>query len=147
MIRRNPSRRPAGAGPLKPVLGVIASIVLLFACHASAQQAERYVLSAGARGETVFWVLPNQFGIVPVDAQAFDAVAEGVAGIGNDIIKKNKDQQIIIARTISPKHAYAAILDEASVLKARVGAKVRWAGPIIVTGETPPGDTADIHDN
>ena len=62
----------------------------LCACHvASAQEAEhcsvdahgammcRYVLSAGERGETVFWVLPNQAGIVPAEAEVrFDAVAE-----------------------------------------------------------------------
>jgi hypothetical protein len=90
--------------------------------------------------------LPNQFGIVPTDAQAFDGVAEEVARIGNDFIRKNKDEQIIIAQTISPKHTFDAIRAEASTLMERIGATVRWAGPIIVTGEAEPGETPDIRD-
>ena len=147
MIHPTPYRRPTGVGAVNSMLAVIASIVLLCACHAaSAQEAERYVLSAGERGETVFWVLPNQFGIVPTEAQTFDAVAEQVEGIGNTVLRKNKDQQIIIAETISPKHTFDAIRAEASTLMAKIGASVRWAGPIIVTGEAEPGETPDIRD-
>ena len=113
--------RPTGAGAVSTMFAVIASIVLLYACDvANAQSPERHVLSAGERGDTVFWVFPNQFGIVPTDAQAFDAVAEEVAEIGNRVLRKNKDRQIIIAETISPKHTYDAIRAEASALMGRM---------------------------
>ena len=139
--------RPTGAGAVRTVLRVIASVVLLYACHvANAQAADPYVLSAGERGETKFWVVPNRLGILPTDAQAFDAVDEELTEIGNHVRMKNKDQQIIIADTISPKDDFDDIRAEASELMARIGEKVRWAGPIIVTGETAPGETPDIRD-
>ena len=123
--------RPTGAGAVRTVLRVIASVVLLYACHvANAQAADPYVLSAGERGETKFWVVPNRLGILPTDAQAFDAVDEELTEIGNHVRMKNKDQQIIIADTISPKDDFDDIRTEASELMARIGEKVRWAGPL-----------------
>jgi hypothetical protein len=147
MIGRTPCRRPTGAGTVNAVLAVIASVVLLCACQAARAQeiAERYVLSAGERGETVFRVFANLFGIVPADGEQFEAVVAEVR-VGNDVVRANKDEQIIIAKTVSPARTYAAIQDEASKLMARLGAKVRLAAPVVATGETDRGGTAGIRD-
>ena len=133
MIHPTPYRRPTGVGAVNSIPAAIASIVLFCARHvASAQEAEhcsvdahgammcRYVLSAGATGETVFWVLPNQIGIVPAEAEAFDAVAEQVeGGIGNTVLRKNKGQQIIIAGTISPEHRFRRYCSPSSKLNGK----------------------------
>ena len=115
MFHPTPYRRPTGVGAVNSMPAAIASIVLLCACHvASAQEAEhcsvdahgammcRYVLSAGERGETVFWVLPNQVGIVPAEAEAFDAVAEQVEGIGNTVLRKIKVNRSLLRGPYRP---------------------------------------------
>lgn len=131
---------------MNTVLIAIASVALLgLGQAAKAQQiAEEYVLSSAARGETVFRVFADQIGIVPGDDWTFEAVVEEVERVGTEVIVADEDAQIIIAQTSAPAPTFAALLEEASKLMAATGSAVRWAGPVVVTGEV--GDIANVRE-
>ena len=137
---------------MKVVLAVVASITLFYSCQAAKAQekdqqiAETYVLSTGDQVETVFRVLADQIGIVPADEQPFEAVVDTVKKTGLDIVRANKDEQIIIARTSAPARTYSALQEQASRFMATNGSAVRWAAPVVVTGQVDGGDTARTRD-
>jgi Subtilase family len=127
------------------LIAIAAVAVLGLAQAARAQQiAEEYVLSSRDRGETIFRVFADQIGVVPGDEWTFEAVLEEVARAGAEVITADEDAQIIIAQTSAPARTYAALQEEAVNLMAATGSAVRWAGPVVVTGDV--GDTADVRD-
>jgi cell wall-associated protease len=146
MIQRISCPGSKGVRAVNTVLIAIASVALLgLGQTAKAQQiAETYVLSSAERGETVFRVIADQIGIVPGDDWTFEAVLEEVARAGTEVIRADEDAQIIIARTSTSARTYTALLEQASKLMAATGSAVRWAGPVVVTGEV--GATADVRD-
>jgi hypothetical protein len=150
MIQRAFSRVSAGAVAATVALAVIASITLLYSCQAAKAQekdqiAEAYVLRAGDV-ETVFRVLADQVGIVPSDEMPFEDVLEEVKKTGLNIARSNKDEQFIVVQTSGSARTYAAMQEQASKLIATTGAAVRWAGPIVLTGEALNGNTADTRE-
>lgn len=146
MIQRTSCPGSPGAGAVNTVLIAIASVALFALGQAAKAQeiAEEYVLSSAERGETVFRVFADQIGIVPSDEWTFEAVVEEVKRVGNEVIRADEDAQIIIAQTSAPARAYSALLEQAANLMAATGSAVRWAGPVVVTGDV--GDTADVRD-
>jgi hypothetical protein len=133
------------------LLAAIASITLLYPCQAAKAQekdqeiAETYVLRAGDV-ETVFRVLADQVGIVPSDEMPFEDVLEEVKKTGLKIARSNKDEQFIVVETSGSARTYAALQEQASKLIATTGKAVRWAGPVVVTGEALNGNTADTRE-
>ena len=148
MIQRKFSRGSSGAGAVNLAFAVIAFIASFNACqYANAQEiAETYTLRSGEKAATVFRVLADQIGIVPADEQPFEDVVESVKKRGLDVLTAVADEQIIIARTSAPARTYAALQEEALRLMTTTGAAVRWAAPVVVTGQVDGGAAADTRD-
>ena len=152
MIQRAFSRDCAGVGAAGILFAAIATITLLCSCQAAKAQekgqeiAETYVLRAGDNVETVFRVLADQIGIVPADERLYEEVLEEVKKTGIVVERANKEEQLIIARTSENARTYAALQAQASKLLATTGTSVRWAGPVVLTGEVDGGGAADIRE-
>jgi hypothetical protein len=122
---------------------------LLFSRTANSQQndqefAETYVLRTGDNVETTFRVLADRIGIVPADERPFDEVVDALKNSdGIEVIRSNKDENIIIVRTLTPKHTYFDLQEAASILTESNASLIRWASPIVIA-DSNQSDTSNI---